>query len=109
MCCAPTVEEVDELAETLESQLGPGTVARLHAEQSTAARWRNYLAVLRGQARIVVGTRSAVMAPLRDLGVICVWDEGSDVHDEKRAPYPNTRDVAALRAHTEHAASQSSW
>lgn len=104
LCCAPTVEEVDELAETLESQLGPGTVARLHAEQSTAARWRNYLAVLRGQARIVVGTRSAVMAPLRDLGVICVWDEGSDVHDEKRAPYPDTRDVAALRAHTEHAA-----
>lgn len=104
LCCLPTVEEVDHLTESLVEHLGAGTVAVLHADQSTATRWRHYLAVIRGQARIVVGTRSAVMAPLADPGLVVVWDEGSDVHDEPRAPYPHTRDVAALRAQTERAA-----
>lgn len=41
---------------------------------------------------------------MTDLGLIAVWDEGSDLHDEPRAPYPNTRDVAALRAQIDHCA-----
>ncbi|MBD4655471.1 primosomal protein N', partial [Xanthomonas citri pv. citri] len=83
---------------------GAGTVAVLHADQPASTRWRHYLAVIRGTAKVVVGTRSAVMAPMADLGLIAVWDEGSDLHDEPRAPYPNTRDVAALRAQIDHCA-----
>ncbi|AXE38813.1 putative primosomal protein N' [Acidipropionibacterium virtanenii] len=104
LCCLPTVEQVEELTGLLTDSLGAGTVAVLHADQPAAARWRNYLAVIRGQARVVVGTRSAVLAPLADPGLIVVWDEGSDLHDEPRAPYPNTRDVAAMRAQSQHCA-----
>ncbi|MEE8869538.1 MAG: primosomal protein N' [Acidipropionibacterium acidipropionici] len=104
LCCLPTVEAAEELTGLLTDSLGAGTVAVLHADQPVATRWRNYLAVIRGQARVVVGTRSAVLAPLADPGLIVVWDETSDLHDEPRAPYPNTRDVAALRATAEHCA-----
>ncbi|WCC80882.1 primosomal protein N' [Cutibacterium equinum] len=102
--CCPTVEAVSTLHSRFEAVLGAGTVAVLHADQPASTRWRHYLAVIRGMAKVVIGTRSAVMAPIANLGLVAVWDEGSDLHDEPRAPYLNTRDVAALRAQTDHCA-----
>lgn len=104
LCCVPTLAQAEELAACLTEPFGAGTVVMLHADQSAADRWRNYLAVVRGQASIVVGIRGAVLAPLTRLGVIVVWDEAASLHDEPRAPYPNTRDVAALRAQTDRCA-----
>ncbi|MYW75861.1 primosome assembly protein PriA, partial [Pseudonocardia sp. SID8383] len=54
--------------------------------------------------RVVVGTRSAAFAPLGELGLLAVWDDGDDSHSEPRAPYPQVRDVLVLRAHREGAA-----
>ena len=50
-------------------------------------------------ARLVIGTRSAVFAPVADLGLVLVWDDGDDTLAEPRAPYPHAREVAMLRAH----------
>ena len=55
--------------------------------------------MLRGGARIVIGTRSAVFAPVANLGLVMVWDDGDDTLAEPRAPYPHAREVAMLRAH----------
>ncbi|EUA09044.1 yhhN-like family protein [Mycobacterium xenopi 4042] len=52
-----------------------------------------------GRARLVIGTRSAVFAPVTDLGLVLVWDDGDDTLAEPRAPYPHAREVALLRAH----------
>jgi primosomal protein N' (replication factor Y) len=71
----------------------------LTADLGPAERYRRWLRVLRGQVQVVVGTRSAVYAPVSRLGLIVVWDDGDDLHAEPRAPYPHTREVAALRAH----------
>src|SRR5262249_45828536 len=43
-------------------------------------------------------------APVRDLGLVAVWDDGDDLHAEPRAPYPHVREVLATRAHLEGAA-----
>src|SRR6185312_4008656 len=56
-------------------------------------------AALRGSARLVIGTRSAVFAPLSDLGLVMVWADADDTLAEPRAPYPHAREVAMLRAH----------
>src|ERR1700738_5543376 len=48
---------------------------------------------------MVIGTRSAVFAPVADLGLVMVWDDGDDTLAEPRAPYPHAREVAMLRAH----------
>jgi primosomal protein N' (replication factor Y) len=81
-----------------------GLVVALRADLGPAERYRRFLAVLRGQARVVVGTRAAVFSPVAQLGLVAVWDDGDDLHAEPRAPYPHTRDVAALRSYLEDAA-----
>ena len=47
----------------------------------------------------MIGTRSAVFAPLSDLGLVMVWADADDSLAEPRAPYPHAREVAMLRAH----------
>ena len=47
----------------------------------------------------MAGTRAAAFAPVRDLGLVAVWDDGDDLYAEPRAPYPHTREVLLLRAH----------
>ncbi|SIN48794.1 Putative primosomal protein N' (ATP-dependent helicase priA) [Mycobacteroides abscessus subsp. abscessus] len=74
-------------------------VVALSAELGPAERYRRWLAVLRGQATVVIGTRAAVFAPVVDLGLVMVWDDGDDNLAEPRSPYPHARDVAMLRAH----------
>jgi primosomal protein N' (replication factor Y) (superfamily II helicase) len=77
---------------------GPDAVVTLAAEAGPAQRYRRWLAVRRGAARIVVGTRAAAFAPVVDLGLMVLWDDGDDLHAEPRAPYPHTRLVLGQRA-----------
>jgi primosomal protein N' (replication factor Y) len=46
----------------------------------------------------VAGTRAAAFAPVRDLGLVAMWDDGDDLFVEPRAPYPHAREVLLLRA-----------
>ena len=69
-----------------------------------AERYRRWLAVARGEVTVVAGTRSAMFAPVADLGLVVLWDEGDDLHAEPRAPYPHAREVLALRAYRAGAA-----
>lgn len=99
----PDRKDLTRVSDGLAAVLGRGSIAELHADLGPAARYRNYLALSRGDARVVVGTRAAVFAPVHDLGLIVVVDEGDDLYAELRAPYPHARDVAALRASTQNA------
>lgn len=95
----PDGRDVDQVQEALAGAgMQPPAVA-LTADLGPRERYRRWLRVLRGRASIVVGTRAAVYAPVRDLGLIVVWDDGDDLHAEQRAPYPHVREVAVLRAH----------
>lgn len=97
----PTVRELDRVLPRFHEAFGAQAVATLASEHGRASRYRNYLALTRGEARIVVGTRSAVFAPVADPGLIVVLDEGSDHHVELRSPYFHARTVAVLRASVE--------
>lgn len=94
----PDRRDLTRAEAVLRETLGPGCLAVLHTELGPSARYRNYLALARGNARIVLGTRSAVFAPVHELGLVIVVDDGNDLLAEPRAPYPHARDVAALRA-----------
>ena len=83
----------------LSAVLGSGTHVALTADLGPAERYRRWLRVLRGQARVAVGTRAAAFAPVRDLGLVVIWDDGDDLHAERLAPYPHTREILSLRAH----------
>ena len=76
-------------------------VVSLSAGLGPSARYRRWLRALRGQASVVIGTRSAAFTPVPNLGLIVVWDDGDESLCEPRAPYPHTREVAVLRSHSE--------
>lgn len=95
----PDQRDVDTLWRAATTLLDDSAVVALSAGLGPAARYRRWLAALRGSARLVIGTRSAVFAPVRELGLVMVWDDGDDTLAEPRAPYPHAREVAMLRAH----------
>ena len=94
----PDADAVERLAVACREAFAESGFVTLTSELGPASRYRNFLAVVRGQARVVIGTRGAVWAPVEDLGFLGVWDEGNDLLAEPRAPYPHIREVAALRA-----------
>jgi len=96
---------VDEaLGALTDSPASPDSYVTLTADLGPAERYRRWLKARRGEARIVAGTRAAMFAPVENLGLVVLWDDGDDLHAEPRAPYPNAREVLALRAHRAGAA-----
>ncbi|MFC7221074.1 primosomal protein N' [Streptomyces polyrhachis] len=88
----------------LAELIGPGRHVLLAAETGPEERYRRWLAVSRGSVRAVVGTRAAMFAPVRDLGLVALWDDGDSSHSEQHAPQPHAREVLLLRAAHEKAA-----
>jgi primosomal protein N' (replication factor Y) (superfamily II helicase) len=99
LAIVPDQRDVDAMWRAATALLDESAVVALSAGLGPAARYRRWLAALRGSARLVIGTRSAVFAPVTDLGLVMVWDDGDDTLAEPRAPYPHAREVAMLRAH----------
>jgi primosomal protein N' (replication factor Y) (superfamily II helicase) len=95
----PDTSDLELVDAALARALPPGAHVVLAPGLGPAERYRRWLAVARGEVRTVAGTRSAVFAPVADLGLAVLWDEGNDLHAEPRAPYPHAREVLALRAH----------
>lgn len=99
LAVVPDQRDVDLLHAAAVERVDAGRVVALSAGLGPSERYRRWLTVLRGQARVVIGTRSAVFAPVADLGLVLMWDDGDDSLAEPRAPYPHAREVAMLRAH----------
>ncbi len=93
----PTIRELNTALPRFHEAFGAGAVAVLNAELGDSSRYRNWLALRRGQARILLATRSGVLAPMENLGLVVVVDDGNDSHADPRAPYPHTRGMAVLR------------
>ena len=81
-----------------------GDFVVLDHDAGPTARYESYLAAMNGAARLVLGTRPAVLQPVPRLASIAVWDEGSDALADAHSPYFHARTVAAMRAHDEHVA-----
>jgi primosomal protein N' (replication factor Y) len=94
----PDARDTARVDAALSALLPANAHITLSADLGPEARYRRWLAVRRGNIPAVLGTRSAVFAPVADLGLIVIWDDGDDLHAEPRAPYPHARDVAVLRA-----------
>ncbi len=99
LAIVPDQRDVDALRAAGVRLVDESRVVALSAGLGPAQRYRRWLSVLRGSARFVIGTRSAVFAPVADLGLVLVWDDGDDSLAEPRAPYPHAREVGMLRAH----------
>ncbi|HEV2195541.1 MAG TPA: primosomal protein N' [Candidatus Acidoferrum sp.] len=79
-------------------------VAVLHSALSDVERAREWWRVRNGEARVVVGTRSAIFAPLENVGLIIVDEEQESSYKQEETPRYHGRDVAIVRAKMENAA-----
>jgi len=79
------------------------TVATLHSGLPDVERAREWWRVRRGEARVVVGTRSAVFAPLENLGLLIVDEEQESSYKQEETPRYHGRDTAVYRARLEGA------
>jgi primosomal protein N' (replication factor Y) len=73
-------------------------VALLHSALTPEERSEQWRRIKRGEARIVVGTRSAIFAPAQNLGLILVDEEHDQSYKQEETPRYNARDVAVMRA-----------
>ncbi|MGH8962415.1 MAG: primosome assembly protein PriA, partial [Jatrophihabitantaceae bacterium] len=94
----PDVRDLQRLDAAFATALGAQRYVALSADLGPSQRYRRWLAVRRGAVRAVIGTRAAAYAPVADLGLLALWDDGDDLYDEPRAPYAHTRDVLVLRS-----------
>ncbi|MTD55910.1 primosomal protein N' [Amycolatopsis pithecellobii] len=99
----PDQRDLTRLQGACVALAGEDAVVGLSAELGPAERYRRWLAVARGSAPIVVGTRATMFAPVADPGLFVVWDDGDDLHADPHMPYPQVRDVLTLRAHVDKA------
>ncbi len=73
-------------------------VAILHSNLSAGERFDEWRRIRRGDARIAIGTRSAVFAPLENIGLLIVDEEHDPSYRQHESPFYNARDVAVMRA-----------
>ena len=96
--CLPDVSDVERADAVFTEVLGKGRHVVLTADLGPSARYAAFLALARGRVRAVIGTRAAAFAPVHDLGLVAIWDDGDDLFAEPRAPYPHAREVLLMRA-----------
>jgi primosomal protein N' (replication factor Y) len=94
----PDGKDLDRLAAAAGRLLPEHSVTVLRADDTPERRYRAFLAASRGAAQVVLGTRAAMFAPVRELGLVAIWDDGDDLHADEHAPYPHARDVLVQRA-----------
>ncbi|MCA0143434.1 primosomal protein N' [Blastococcus sp. LR1] len=94
----PDGKDLDRLTAAAVRLLPAHSFTVLRADDAPEKRYRRFLAASRGAAQVVLGTRAAMFAPVRDLGLVAIWDDGDDLHADDHAPYPHARDVLVQRA-----------
>ncbi len=93
----PEIGLTPQMAGLLDAAFGT-QVALLHSALTPEERSEQWRRIHRGEAPIVVGTRSAVFAPLENLGLILVDEEHDQSYKQEETPRYNARDVAVVRA-----------
>jgi primosomal protein N' (replication factor Y) len=93
----PEIGLTPQAAAQLDAEFGQ-EVALLHSALTPDERSEQWRRIRRGEARIVVGTRSAIFAPVPNLGLILVDEEHDSSYKQEETPRYNARDVAVMRA-----------
>ena len=93
----PDHRDQAQLEAALTAHAPDEAVVRVDARQTSYARYSAYLRMLAPQPCIVVGNRSAVYAPVHELGMLAIWDDGDPLLAEPLSPGVHARDAALLR------------
>ncbi|MEH0059879.1 primosomal protein N' [Auritidibacter ignavus] len=93
----PDLKDLDRLERRVADRVGQHHYARLDSRQGPTQRYRSFLQILAGHRHVVIGTRSAIWAPVHQLGLVAVYQDADDQLTEPRAPYHQVAHVARRR------------
>ena len=93
----PEISLTPQMTEQFKSLFG-SKIAIIHSNLSLGQRADEYKRIKSGEARIIIGTRSAVFAPLENIGIIVIDEEGEHSYKSDRSPRYHARNVAKQRA-----------
>ena len=92
----PEIGLTTQIAKRFYEAFG-GDVAIFHSSLSEGEKYDEYLKILRGEVHVVVGTRSAMFVPLKNLGIIIIDEEDSGSYKQDNNPRYHARDIAIYR------------
>lgn len=92
----PEISLTPQLLSTFSSYFGEN-IAVLHSSLSIGERYDEWKRIKSGLAKVVIGTRSAVFAPVQDLGIIIIDEEQEDSYKSESNPRYHARDIAKYR------------
>ena len=89
----PEIALTPQMIETFSSHFGD-SVAVMHSSLSVGERYDEWKRIKRGEARLVIGTRSAVFSPVSDLGIMIIDEEQEETYRSESSPRYDAREVA---------------
>ena len=92
----PEIALTPQMLQTFASHFG-NEVAVLHSSLSLGERYDEWKRIKRGEARLAIGTRSAVFAPMENLGLIIIDEEQEETYKSENSPRYHARDIAKYR------------
>lgn len=102
MVLVPEIALTPQLLHSFTSHFGD-KIAVLHSSLRAGERYDEWKRVRAGEAKVVIGTRSAVFAPLQDLGLLVLDEEQEYTYKSENVPRYHARDVAKYRCVQQHA------
>ncbi|HKN13531.1 MAG TPA: primosomal protein N' [Candidatus Binatus sp.] len=93
----PEIALADEIVRSFRARFG-SLVGIAHSAQSVSERWASWMAALGGQARVMIGPRSVIFAPIHDIGLIVVDEEHDASYKNEEGIYYHARDLAVALA-----------
>jgi len=97
----PEISLTPQTIERFMARFGEEKIAVLHSKLSTGERYDSWQKIKRGEASIIIGARSAVFAPIQNIGLIIMDEEQDNSYKSEMTPRYHTREVARYIAKTE--------
>lgn len=93
----PEISLTEQMIDRFEKRFGK-SIATLHSSLSEGEKYDEYRRISKGEADVVIGARSAVFAPISNLGIIVIDEEHSESYKQDSTPRYNAIDIAKIRA-----------
>lgn len=94
----PEISLTPQMVDRFIARFGEETIAVLHSKLSVGERYDQWNKIKNGDAKIVIGARSAIFAPIKNLGIIIIDEEHDDSYKSEMNPRYNAKDISKIIA-----------